>query len=88
MLEALALETPVIVSDLPSLTELVRDGREGAVFRRGDTDRLAGLLIELAEGPRKWASRLRAGVARLTERHDPGAIGRAYESVYEEALRK
>jgi glycosyltransferase involved in cell wall biosynthesis len=88
VLEAMALGTPVIVSDLPSLTELVRDGREGAVFRRGDAHHLSSLLAGLGAHAEAWQRRAQAGRARLSERHHPATVARAYEVVYEQVLGK
>ena len=63
-LEAMAMEIPVVVSDLPPLREMVIDGETGLVFDPGDASALAGsisVLIEddaisarLGESARRW----------------------------------
>jgi glycosyltransferase involved in cell wall biosynthesis len=50
-LEAHATGTPVIGTDIPALSELVRDGVNGRLYRVGDTRALAAILEELAHQP-------------------------------------
>jgi glycosyltransferase involved in cell wall biosynthesis len=59
VLEAMASGTPVVVSDIPGNTELVRDGVNGLLFSVGDATSLAGKLrraIEDGEGAAKMAA--------------------------------
>jgi glycosyltransferase involved in cell wall biosynthesis/SAM-dependent methyltransferase len=51
LLQALATHTPVIVSDVPGMTEFVEDGRNGFHFERGNVDSLAGVLQRVADDP-------------------------------------
>jgi glycosyltransferase involved in cell wall biosynthesis len=48
LLQSLATHTPVIVSDVPGLTEFVREGENGFVFPKGDDEALARLLRRLS----------------------------------------
>jgi glycosyltransferase involved in cell wall biosynthesis len=41
----MSLKTPVLVSDLPSMTEIVSDGDTGYIFAQGSKDDLATQLI-------------------------------------------
>jgi glycosyltransferase involved in cell wall biosynthesis len=50
-LEAMALERPLIVSDLPALRELVHDGKTGLVYRPGDVAQLAEVGERLIDDP-------------------------------------
>ena len=50
-LEAMAMEIPVIASDLPALRELVAPGRRGEVFVPDDPDSLAHTAGELLGSP-------------------------------------
>jgi glycosyltransferase involved in cell wall biosynthesis len=50
-LEAHATGVPVIGTDIPALSELVRDGVNGRLYRPGDTRALAAILKELAAQP-------------------------------------
>ena len=51
LLYALAAHTPVIVSDVPGLTQFVQDGKDGFVFQRGDADSLSAVLNRIIEKP-------------------------------------
>jgi SAM-dependent methyltransferase len=51
MLRALAHKVPVIVSDFPGMTEIVRDGVNGFVFRPGDSNHLKDILIQIGKTP-------------------------------------
>lgn len=84
--EAMAMRRPLIVSDLPALTELAKPGERGLVFTPGDCESLA-LAVEtmldnpdhargLAEEARRWV---------LAER-TWAANGRRYQDIYREVL--
>ena len=49
--EAMAAEIPLLVSDLPALTEIIGDGARGESFAVGDTDALTEALAGLAAYP-------------------------------------
>ena len=51
LLDALASHTPVIVADVPGLTEFITEGRDGWSFQRGNGAGLARLLARLAADP-------------------------------------
>lgn len=60
-LEAQSAGVPVIGSDIPALTELVRDGVNGRLYPAGDARALAGILEELASNPdmvNRWRGNL------------------------------
>ncbi len=50
-LEAHAAGVPVIGSDIPALSELVRDRANGRLYASGDAHALAGILRDLAANP-------------------------------------
>jgi glycosyltransferase involved in cell wall biosynthesis len=50
-LEAHSAGVPVIGSDIPALSEIVRDGTDGRLFRPGDVRALAAILKDLAAEP-------------------------------------
>ncbi len=56
-LEAMAMEIPVVVSDLPPLREMVIDGETGLVFDAGDASALAG-SSDIAGFDRDFVDRL------------------------------
>jgi glycosyltransferase involved in cell wall biosynthesis len=61
ILEAFVYRTPVVVSDLGGMAELVRDGENGLKFKPGDADDLARQLRRLLDEPGLLA-RLQAGI--------------------------
>ena len=87
VLEAMALGTPVVVSDLPSLRELVGDGEAGVIFQRGDARALAQRLIEVTSDASLRERYIQAGHARLDARHRVDDVVAQYERVYERVLR-
>jgi phosphatidyl-myo-inositol alpha-mannosyltransferase len=46
--EAFAVGTPVVASDIPGYSDVVRDGVDGILFARGDASALAQTLLDLA----------------------------------------
>jgi glycosyltransferase involved in cell wall biosynthesis len=60
-LEAYSAGVPVIGTNIPALSELVRDRENGRLFRPGDARALAAILKELAAQPdivNQWRSNL------------------------------
>lgn len=51
LLQALATHTPVVVADVPGMTEFVAEGVTGFAFPRGDVAALAATLRRFAEAP-------------------------------------
>lgn len=51
VLEALALGTPVLASDVEGVTEFIRDGENGWIYPRGDAAALAARMTELCRSP-------------------------------------
>lgn len=86
VLEAMALGTPVIVSDIPSLTELVEDGVSGLVFAAGNRRRLKERLRELAADPEVRATLVEAARARVTTRHAPATLVDRYCNLYAHSI--
>ena len=84
--EAMAAGLPVLVSDLPALTEITGDGARGESFAAGDatalTEALAGLAADrerrdrLAAAARAWVETERSWTAN----------GQRYREIYDEVL--
>ncbi len=60
-LEAMALERPVIASDVGGHRELIQDGVTGVLARAGDADALAQAIASLVAAPEQAARLARAG---------------------------
>jgi len=50
-LEAMAMGRALVISDVPGMRELVRDGETGATFPAGDVDGLARVCLRLLDDP-------------------------------------
>ncbi len=83
VVEALACDTPVVISDCDfGPDEIVRDGREGWVVPTDDPKALASALDELLASPAQAEERVRAGRARA-EAFDSAPITAAYARLFE-----
>ncbi len=85
-LEAMASGTPVVVSDVGGLSEIVEDGHTGLKVRPGDPTQLAEALARALVDAR-LARRLKAnGYQMARERYGWDMVGEKTLSVYEQAL--
>lgn len=82
VLEAMALGTPVIVSDYPPLLEMVTAGINGEVFPRCDAAALQACLERVAFQPERRRQYTREGIFYLEKRHPFDKIAAAYEGIY------
>jgi exopolysaccharide biosynthesis WecB/TagA/CpsF family protein len=86
IVEAFATGTPVIVSRLGAMAELVHEGRNGFLFEPGDVADLARKLCRFLETPQLWSSfRVQARQA-YEDRFTPEANYRMLMGIYEQAL--
>lgn len=82
LLEAMALGTPVVVSDLPSLSELAGLGQGTRVVPRSDPNALAETLSHLATSPSTLA-RLGRGARQTVKSHFRlDTMVKSYEALY------
>lgn len=81
--EAMALEIPLVVSDLPALLELTGDGERGLSFRAGDVDSLVGVLTDLAADPDRRAQLARHGREWVSNERAWTTIAQRYHAVYQ-----
>jgi glycosyltransferase involved in cell wall biosynthesis len=87
LLEAVAHEAPVIVSDIPPHLEIVgADGAGHHVVRQGDADALAAAMISVLRGHPSERSGARELSGQVASRYSWDAITIATEQVYERAL--
>ena len=86
LLEKMAMELPIVVSDIPELTSIVKDNVNGIVFKCGNTDDLAAkisLLIENIELRKKLGNKARKTVL---ENYGSKNIAMPNEIFYEKVL--
>lgn len=89
LLKALATHTPVVVSDVPGMTEFVEEGVNGFSFPRGNPDALAAVLRRFLDAPALAGSLSRTTSYARTEREmalDLLAFYRAFGAVPPAAL--
>ena len=65
VLEAMAMETPVVATDAGGTAELVIDGVHGRIVPRGSADGLSGAILELMESPDRRAQYVSAARRRV-----------------------
>jgi glycosyltransferase involved in cell wall biosynthesis len=87
IIESLAVGTPVAISRLGSMTELIADGRTGTHFVAGDPADLAAAVQRVLENPAKLQQMRRAARAefegKYTAEHNYGML----MDIYQAALR-
>jgi glycosyltransferase involved in cell wall biosynthesis len=85
-LEAMALQVPLLVSDLPALREIIGGGARGSTFRAGDVASLADELERLYRDPER-ARQLAAEARRWVETERRWEVnGARYQEVYRSVL--
>ena len=82
----MAAGLPVLVSDLPALTEITGDGARGESFAAGDATALTGALADLAADPERRARLAAAGRAWVENERSWTANGQRYREIYDEVL--
>jgi len=82
LVEAMAAGAPVLASDLDAFSEVLDDGRVGAVFATGDVAALGNALCALLDDPARRAA-LRAAASTWVRRFDWDAITSDLLAVYE-----
>lgn len=82
--EAFAAGVPVVATDAGGIAEVVHHGRTGFVTAIGDSDALAGHVLEIL-GDDALAARLRREAGALVrEGHTPAVFGDRYRALYRE----
>lgn len=81
--EAMAAGLPLLVSDLPALTEITGGGTRGVSFRAGDADALVDALADLYAHPEKRAALAAAGREWVDRERQWSANGPRYRAIYD-----
>jgi glycosyltransferase involved in cell wall biosynthesis len=85
--EAMAMELPVVTTDVSGILELVSDGETGLVVRPGDPAALAAALEQLLLAPAARRAELgRAARAVIVERFDSLKTTRALKRLLDQAI--
>jgi glycosyltransferase involved in cell wall biosynthesis len=88
ILEAMALERPVVATDVGGTAEEVLDGETGHVVPAGDPEPIRAALLALAADPDRAREMGSAGRLRQRELFTGEAMVDGYQRSFEEALRR
>ena len=88
ILEAMALERPVVATDVGGTAEQVVDGETGHLVPAGDPDAIRRALLALAADPERARELGAAGRRRQRERFTGEAMVDGYVRAFEEAVRR
>jgi glycosyltransferase involved in cell wall biosynthesis len=84
--EAMAMGRPLVVADLPALTEIAAPDERGLAFRTGDADALATTIERLIDDAGLGRRIGEAGRAWVASERSWSANGPRYREVYERVL--
>ena len=87
-LEASAMETPVVASNVHGIPDVVEDGKTGLLVAPKDVDALAGAILRLLRDEEGRRAMGRAGRRFVAERYDWRENTRQMESLYAELLNR
>ncbi|WP_406319410.1 glycosyltransferase family 4 protein [Streptosporangium sp. NBC_01639] len=80
--EAMALGKPVVLSDLPALSELVGSDGAGLLVPAGDPEALAKALAGLRDDPDRRAAMGEAGRAEVAAKRTWSRVAETYRDIY------
>jgi glycosyltransferase involved in cell wall biosynthesis len=86
VLEAMAMEAPVVATRVGGTPELITDGVHGLLVPPGDVDALAAAIERTLADPTGASSRVAAARARVERELSFKSRMRAVESVYDQLL--
>jgi glycosyltransferase involved in cell wall biosynthesis len=86
ILQAFALERPVVASDVAGIRQVVRDGETGLLVPPEDPDALAEAIDRLLEAPALGRALGKAGRALVCAEYSVERMADAMEAVYRELL--
>jgi glycosyltransferase involved in cell wall biosynthesis len=86
VLEAMAMEVPVVASDLPTVREAVPGDEFAMLVPVANPEALGRALVTVLSDPAAAGRRVRSARARFDERFDISAVSRAMVRFYRAAL--
>lgn len=88
LLESLALEKPVVISDIPPLNELFSKNEAGIKIKLGDAKSLFESIVKLIKDKNMRSNMGKRGRRLIQEKFDIEKIAEEYKKVYEELKSK
>ncbi len=85
-LEAMAMEKPVIASDIGGHRELIQSEKTGVLFQAGNAQSLASKLEELLQDPGRVQKLVTQGKSWVTKEHSWEHIVKRYVPIYQKML--
>ncbi len=85
-LEAMAMEKVVLASDVGGLTELVKDGKNGFLFRADDGDDLMRRCLDLVNNPALRQTVAKSARSWVLQERDWSKIIKLYNGIYQDLL--
>ncbi len=86
LLEAMASEVPVVVTDVGGIPEVVEDRVTGLLVPPADVTALRQAILSTLEGPDEARRRSRAGLRRLRAEFDIAQMVESYQDLYQGLL--
>jgi glycosyltransferase involved in cell wall biosynthesis len=85
--EYMASGLPVVTLDIEPLSEIVRSGEEGLLFKKGDVEGLAAALRELVRDPERAATMGASARERVVSQYSWAVHCEKLEKVFEQVIR-
>jgi glycosyltransferase involved in cell wall biosynthesis len=85
-LESFAARVPVVVSDAGGLAEIVRHEQTGIIVTRGDSNSLAGGIVQVLKNPNLAKRMVKKAYAELERRFNWADLAAQTASVYDDAI--
>lgn len=86
LLMAMSYQKPVIVPDLEGMTEIIKDGINGFVFKTGDAKSLSEKLIQAFGNTEQLDTVARSGFNTVSTDHHWGSIGEKTAALYKDVV--
>jgi glycosyltransferase involved in cell wall biosynthesis len=86
VLEAMALETPIVATDAGGTHELLADGVDGTIVPVGDAHRLGTAIAGMLSDPHRAAEMVRAARCKVERELSFATRMRKVEAIYEELV--
>jgi glycosyltransferase involved in cell wall biosynthesis len=88
LLEAMAMEKPVVASRVGGIPDLVHDGVNGILIAPGSVQELRSSLVKILRNPAMAAEMGKQGRKRINAVFSADTMARSIDRVYQELLRK